>query len=282
MPIAVINARTTPSLRPPRAVRLKRIHFEASLEALDSCVLLFAPREDAMAGYYGLATLSGLEPDLAHPGFMFAQLQDFRPFATAVKPSGDGHPFEHEAQGDEGALKWWTYAAGIRFIDETTFAAILAAANPREQSGFDEVVRQFPAPDEPDAPILVSSLRRTRDAKLRMAVLPHYGPGCALSRLRLPAMNGREEVEVCHLRALEYGGSDEIRNAMPMARTVHWAFDNGLIGLENDGTVLFAPAAPPVFRALFYGQRRAVFPRDPNAWPDPESLKFHRNEVFGR
>lgn len=285
MPRTIINARALPTGRPPERVRLKRIHLEEAFDAIDTDVLLCAPRDDRSAGYYGIARFTQLDPDLSDPNFVLVRLEEFLPFLRPVPLLHAGRPFEEAAQGDNGNLLWWVYAQGIRFVTDQTFANILAAASLFGDRGLQEraqadYVEPPSLSDQLSTRELESTKRRKRDARLRMLVLPLYDARCALTGDRFTHA-GAEEVEICHLRGLDYGGSDAIRNAMAMGRTVHWCYDHGLLGLENDGTIIFASSTTADFRARFKRQR-AAFPLDPNSWPDPDSLEFHRDVIFRR
>jgi len=248
-------------------------------------VLLCAPRDDRSAGYYGIARFTQLDPDLSGPNFVLVRLEEFLPFLRPVPLLHAGRPFEEAAQGDNGNLLWWVYAQGIRFATDQTFANILAAASLFGDRGLQERAQADygvlpPLSDQLSTRELESTKRRKRDARLRMLVLPLYDARCALTGDRFTHASA-EEVEICHLRGLDYGGSDAIRNAMAMGRTVHWCYNHGLLGLENDGTIIFASSTTADFRARFKRQR-AAFPLDPNFWPDPDSLEFHRDVIFRR
>ncbi len=63
-----------------------------------------------------------------------------------------------------------------------------------------------------------------RNALLRRAVLAHWPRACAACGCSIQH-GDRAECEVAHVRAVHQKGADQIRNALPLCRTHHWAFD---------------------------------------------------------
>lgn len=49
---------------------------------------------------------------------------------------------------------------------------------------------------------------------------------------------GRPEVQAAHIKPVEAGGSDSVRNWIALSATVHWMVDPGLLSLYDDFTVL--------------------------------------------
>ncbi len=45
---------------------------------------------------------------------------------------------------------------------------------------------------------------------------------------------GRLEAQAAHIRSVEHGGPDSVRNSLALSGTAHWMFDRGLIGFKND------------------------------------------------
>ena len=64
-----------------------------------------------------------------------------------------------------------------------------------------------------------------REPTLRGDVLALWGGKCAACGLEMRA-ESNYECEVTHIRPVEYEGNDSLRNALPLCRTHHWAFDN--------------------------------------------------------
>jgi hypothetical protein len=63
-----------------------------------------------------------------------------------------------------------------------------------------------------------------RNALLRRAVLGHWPAECAACGSSIRE-GERAECEVAHIRDVHQRGADQVRNALPLCRTHHWAFD---------------------------------------------------------
>lgn len=70
-----------------------------------------------------------------------------------------------------------------------------------------------------------------RSGRLRPAVLHHWGPACAACGCALE-VDGKSECEVAHIQDVHLGGRDQLRNALPLCRSHHWAFDQMLWAIE--------------------------------------------------
>ena len=76
--------------------------------------------------------------------------------------------------------------------------------------------------------------RSFRDVAFRRKVREAYGYHCAISGLMLRNGGGRPEVQAAHIRPVENGGSDPLRNGLALSGTLHWMFDCGLISVADD------------------------------------------------
>lgn len=73
-------------------------------------------------------------------------------------------------------------------------------------------------------------------------VLAAYGRRCAMCGAGLTHPDGRSEVEAAHIVGRGSRGVDDIRNGLALCRAHHWAFDNGLVGLDSAGIIKVHPA----------------------------------------
>jgi len=63
-----------------------------------------------------------------------------------------------------------------------------------------------------------------RNALLRRTVLAHWPAECAACGCSIRE-GDRTECEIAHIRDVHQRGADQVRNALPLCRTHHWAFD---------------------------------------------------------
>jgi putative restriction endonuclease len=121
-----------------------------------------------------------------------------------------------------------------------------------------------------------------RDATFRYRVVEDaYEGRCALTGVRMTNGFGRAEVDAAHIRPVEDGGPDSTRNGMALMKTMHWAFDRGLISLENDGRILTVERGldDRVLRML-PDDRQAIWPKNQVQQPHHSFLEWHRTTCF--
>lgn len=94
-------------------------------------------------------------------------------------------------------------------------------------------------------------MRLRRDARLRDRVFRDYGIKCAACGIVIEH-DGVVETEVAHLIEVGRRGSDEPRNALPLCRAHHWAFDRLAIGIDPRRR-MFVVARPLRDRVRFLG-----------------------------
>ena len=76
-----------------------------------------------------------------------------------------------------------------------------------------------------------------RDAAFRAVLLIQYERRCAVSRIALTTRSVAE-TQAAHIIPLGRGGPDEPRNGFTLTSTLHWAFDRGLFGIDENRRVI--------------------------------------------
>lgn len=130
--------------------------------------------------------------------------------------------------------------------------------------------------------IEVVTKRALRDASFRYRVVEQvYRGRCAISGLRMTNGRGRAEADAAHIRPVVADGPDSVRNGLALTKTIHWAFDKGLVSLADDGRVLTVERGiDGTMRSLFRAGGLAFLPQDPLDRPHPSFLAWHRKFVF--
>ncbi len=130
---------------------------------------------------------------------------------------------------------------------------------------------------------------KVRSRLFRQAVIAAYESKCAISGLELTFAPGRseerKEVEAAHIKPIAFGGRDLIQNGIALNRTVHWAFDLGMMWIDQDLRVVVCEDIENDYRnawlKLFAGNTLNL-PDDEIFYPDTELLRWHRENVAAR
>lgn len=124
--------------------------------------------------------------------------------------------------------------------------------------------------------------RAIRDSTFRYRVIEQaYRGRCAITGARMTNGHGRAEVDAAHIRPVESKGPDVTSNGLALMKSMHWAFDRGLIALSDTGRILTVTRGidPVILRMLPEG-REAFLPSERSDRPHPTFLEWHRQNVF--
>ena len=135
---------------------------------------------------------------------------------------------------------------------------------------------------------LTTMQRRIRSDRFRTGVIGAYDSRCAVSGIGLVHRdrNGQlqYEVEAAHIIPVAANGSDVIANGLALSRTLHWAFDRGMIWVDRELRVGLTPITCSDQRnewlRQFAGVRLQV-PRGANLMPGADALRWHAEHVAG-
>ena len=137
-----------------------------------------------------------------------------------------------------------------------------------------------------DSRRLTSSQRRLRADAFRIGVLNAYDNKCAVSGVELVNIdNGEEvgyEVHAAHIIPVARGGRDVIPNGLTLNRSIHWAFDLGIIWIDADFRVNVSPQVASHPRNEWLSQfngREIQIPSNVGLWPSMEALNWHTQHV---
>lgn len=110
-----------------------------------------------------------------------------------------------------------------------------------------------------------------------------YEHKCAITGIGLRTPEGAPEVNASHIIPVSKNGPDDIRNGIALCRTIHWAFDEGLLAILPDSSIRISAAAKEkecnVYLSQFDGHQ-ATFPKSVS--PAKEALDWHTKNVFRR
>jgi putative restriction endonuclease len=119
-----------------------------------------------------------------------------------------------------------------------------------------------------------------RDQGFRRAIVNAYDHRCALCGIRMVTPDGHTVVDAAHIVPWSESHNDNITNGMAFCRLCHWTFDEGMIGVRDDYTVITStllardPNVPGFLLTL--AGRPIIAPEERDLWPAREALARHR------
>jgi len=225
--------------------------------------------------FTGLAYIERIWDDPDDPTHAFADLRDAIDFNTPVQ-IGETTVSGNALQSAVLSIPFFVAAEiAARGLSVPAFDGI---AETRE--GLAEVAELSNLVQRPFAEVVQN--RIVRDASFRYRVVERaYDGTCAFTGIRLTNGHGRAEADAAHIVPVKDNGPDIVRNGIALMKSMHWAFDRGLISLANDGTILtvergFDGSAVKMLCA----DRRAILPERDDEKPHPAFLDWHRRKVF--
>lgn len=249
-------------------------------------------------GYFAIARVARVVPDLSAPGMYVAEIEpgSYLDFVNPVPFSSEGEVVERGVLNEDGRISGRAQSA-VRPISAVDFDRILALgfhestpelprvdpdADSEAQMGFSETAQATFVTEQPRVRVEQLSSRLVRDRLFRRVVLTAYDKRCAVTGLRLINGGGRAEVDAAHIRPVESSGPDIVSNGLALSGTAHWMFDRGLISLEDDFRIIVSRHVndPDSARGLINSSGRAIIPPRPSDRPSPYFLKWHREHVF--
>lgn len=119
-----------------------------------------------------------------------------------------------------------------------------------------------------------------RDQAFRRVVTTAYDHRCALCGIRIVTPDGHTVVEAAHIVPWSRSQNDDIRNGMALCKLCHWGFDEGMLGVSDNYTVITSrsigidPNFPGLLTSL--SGRGIIPPADSDKYPAREYLAEHR------
>lgn len=126
-----------------------------------------------------------------------------------------------------------------------------------------------------------------RSALFKREIPRIYSYKCAISGLQVKSPSGSHKlIEACHIKPFSISETESIGNGIALTNTLHNAFDNGLITIdENYRTVVSSRIKEnlqsPYALQQFHG-KSIYLPDDKRLYPSQDSLDWHRRERFER
>ncbi len=274
----------------------ERYHFPRTYlnqveKAVGDQIVYYQPRRGGgELAYFGTATVSKIIEDRSNPDLFYALLEGFINFDEKVPFSDGFKSFEKILRKDDGTVNKGAFGRAVRNISDDEFRAIISA-------GFSSKVDW---PEINDAELLfqlnegeqatydsgeqrpqIAFTRPFRDRAFTRQVQRAYDRRCAVTGLKLLNGGGRPEVQAAHIKPVADNGPDSIRNGLALSGTIHWLFDRGLIGFDNDFRILTVrDAIPDEIGSLINKTGRLLVPANQEERPSLNYLRFHRETIY--
>jgi putative restriction endonuclease len=260
-----------------------RARYEAHVRAAEGQVaLIYEPRRGGTSAtssrggrqaFIAWAVLGPVESDRERADHAYVGFSEYQELAVAVSPAVVGL--------NAKALQWAVLPVDVALVESVLrngMAPLLDAS--RDSVGLVEAGLPFDAGGRLIREVVRHEL--VRDRAFRYKVIEQaYEGRCAMSGLRLTNGLGRAEVDAAHIRPVERGGPDIVSNGLALTRTLHWAFDRGLVSATGDGRILMVERGLPIeLQRMLRPDRKLARPRHPSLAPHPSFLNWHRTNVF--
>ena len=102
--------------------------------------------------------------------------------------------------------------------------------------------------------------------------------------MRLKATTGNTIVDASHIAPFSQFQNDDLRNGIALCKTNHWLFEEGLISLSPDNTVLVSNVLhenhPTEWFITQYRGTRVRLPADEQFHPSREAMAWHRENIY--
>lgn len=125
---------------------------------------------------------------------------------------------------------------------------------------------------------------RVRSDLFRCRILEAYQSTCAFSGVGLADASSAFEVEAAHIVPVHRGGRDVVQNGLALSRTLHWAFDRGMIWINDDLRLSVSTRASRTPRnqwLMQFDEKPLNMPASHADRPHPDALRWHAQHVAG-
>lgn len=278
--------------RPWEVYQFPPQYFSRASEIVGDWVIYMEPVKAGRKGYHAVAKVDQITPDPSTSGMFLAIIDptSYLPFENNVPFQASGDYPERSVLNEAGRISGRAQAA-VRTIPAADFNRIVGLGLdtheellPRADAQIDVAsVAEDQAPYEFEQDRVQMLTKRTlRDRVFRTRVLKAYDRRCAFTGFQFINGGGRAEVEAAHIKSVGAKGPDVVQNGLALSGTVHWMFDRGLLTVANDRRILLSNHINDVdgVRKILNGSGHAQFPENPHDHPDPQFLRWHREQCF--
>lgn len=110
-------------------------------------------------------------------------------------------------------------------------------------------------------------------------VMVGYGNKCAVTGKSI-VWKKFINLEAAHIMPKSHNGTYMPNNVLALSRDIHWAFDKGFFTINDDYTIKVHEELMNTYLGEFAG-KKIYLPENPFFIPNKESLKYHRDNIYG-
>ena len=122
-----------------------------------------------------------------------------------------------------------------------------------------------------------------RSALFKREVPKIYNYTCCISGLKIDAAFDISMIDACHIIPFSFSYNDTIINGIPLTPTIHRAFDNGLMSINDNYHVIVSKQfkeSKSNFSLKQFENQQIILPDNSKNYPDLKSLNWHRINKF--
>lgn len=123
-----------------------------------------------------------------------------------------------------------------------------------------------------------------RSAGFRRAIMKIYNYTCTVCELNIRALTGESLTDAAHIIPFSVSYNDDIRNGISLCKLHHWAFDRGLISLNEEYQVIVSSSmcerGPTRWRLIELRDKLIRCPKNKQHYPAQDALAWHRERVL--
>ncbi len=280
---------------PEQYYHFPRAYLSRAQQALGDWILYYESRRGGgRLVYFATARLREIVADPTTPDHFYGYVEEYLEFDNPVPMREGKHFFESAGQNSDGTTKPGWYQNSVRPISDSEYELIVQAGFVATISTPEPMAATIPGtiskrltPSlaeegiEFERPIVERLVARPfRDRAFATSVVTAYNKRCAVTGLQIINGGGRPEVQAAHIRSVERGGSDSVRNGVALSGTAHWMFDRGLISIADNFDILISNKLPGSAKQLIREERTLILPDRVDVQPHQSYLRFHRENVF--
>lgn len=128
-----------------------------------------------------------------------------------------------------------------------------------------------------------TTTRIARDRAFRQRVLKEYDHSCAFTGRKCLAPSGVNGLDAAHIIPVNKLGVDHPANGIPLSKELHWAFDRGLMSVNEARRIIIPQSVSSITGNEFLAELHNTPIREadnPSMRADSEAFRWHREHIL--